>query len=543
MKKILAFLFAAILCAGISPAVAAKKTVKGTVTCNGIGVAGVVVTDGLNITKTNAKGMYALPTKVKEPQNQFVYISIPSGYEVERIGNAPQFYKRIDPKAKKQIHNFKLTKVDQSVYSVFAIADTHVTGGRMRYNHRDDARRYRSSLAVTMRESAETIKEPLYILSLGDMTHPGSRPGYKGRKEGYSFKNFMEDTKVDAPIFNCIGNHDHNRPPKGTYFNDETIHQSRADFNRDLGPEHYSFTIGRDHYVVVDNYYLLTTDARATRDLNAKKGAWVRLCERQHKWLEQDIAALDRSKIDRIIYVAHLGIFGYSGKPSQLDYERVLNYFKGYEVVAIVGHHHADHSQKKTWNEKPFYQFMHPSGAGTAWYTFDNCEGTPAAIAHYRFENGKITRKYIPYGDNKGLQYRVYDNGEHKWHYPITSRTGTKNKYETEKAAAKAEDKPAILVNVWGAYTCEFTESTGGHGKSRKRLYDLAYRDWYWPQLERSLAGEVPEEARLKKAAWQLPKSGYHIWQYVPMDADAEITVKAKDIFGNIIAEFKARAK
>lgn len=541
MKRI--FLIISLICISISTVSAARKTVRGTVTCDGKGVAGVVVTDGINITKTDAKGMYALPTKVKEPQNQFVYISIPSGYEVERIGNAPQFYKRLDPKARKQTHDFKLTKVDQSVYSIFAIADTHVTGGKMKYNHRKDAERYRSSLAETIKESVNAVKGPVYIISLGDMTHPGSRPGYKGRTDGYSFKNFMDDTNVDAPIFNCIGNHDHNRPPKGSCFDDETIHQSRADFNRDLGPEHYSFTIGRDHYVVVDNYYLLTTDAHATRDLKAKKGAWVRMCERQHKWLEQDIAALDRSKIDRIVYVAHLGLFGYSGKPVQLDYERVLNYFKGYEVVALVGHHHADHSQKKMWNDKPFYQFMHPSGAGTAWYTYDNCEGTPGAIAHYTFKEGKITRKYIPYGDNEGVQYRVYDNYYHKWHYPITSRTGTKNKYATEQSAAKEDDRPAILVNVWGAYKCEFTESTGGRGKSRNRLYDLQYRDWYWPQLERSLAGEVPEEARLKKAAWQVPKSSYHIWQYIPMDAEADITVVAKDVFGNVIAEFKARAK
>jgi hypothetical protein len=57
------------------------------------------------------------------------------------------------------------------------------------------------------------------------------------------------------------------------------------------------------------------------------------------------------------------------------------------------------------------------------------------------------------------------------------------------------------------------------------------------------LAGEEPEVSRLKKAAWQTPKLGDHIWQYVPMDPDAEIHVVAKDLFGNVIADFKARAK
>ena len=74
-------------------------------------------------------------------------------------------------------------------------------------------------------------------------------------------------------------------------------------------------------------------------------------------------------------------------------------------------------------------------------------------------------------------------------------------------------------------------------------LYDLKYRDWYWPTLERSLSGEITEPAQLKKAAWQTPKVGDHIWQYIPMDPNAEIRVVAKDIFGNVIADFKARAK
>lgn len=547
MKKLYIIIVATLVAClfGAPSAIAAKKGVTGTVTCDGKGIAGVVVTDGVNMTKTNDKGFYSLPTKVKDPHCQFVHISIPSGYEVERVGNAPQFYKRVNPELRRQTFDFKLIKVDQSSYSIYAIADIHVANGRFRWNHKEDAEKYRASLVKTLDECVKATKEPVYVISLGDMTHPGTRPGYKGRTGGYSFENYMEDTKVDAPIFNSMGNHDHNRPAvKGTYFTEETVYQSRADFNRDLGPEYYSFTIGRDHYVVVDNLFIITSDAHSTRDPKATKGCWIRLCERQHSWLERDIAALDRSKVDRIIYVAHAGLLNSKGKFLQLDGERVANYFKGYEVVTLIGHHHADRSQKIKFNDKPIYQFVHPSGAGTGWYTFDNCEGTPAAIAHYQFNNGKIKRTYVPYGDNEGAaHYRVYDNGENKWHYPITSRTGTKNKYETEVAAATAEDKPAILVNVWGAYTCEFTESTGGRGKARKRLYDLKYRDWYWPMLERSLAGEVPEVARLKKAAWQTPKIGDHIWQYVPMDPDAEIRVVAKDLFGNVVADFKARAK
>ncbi len=533
----------ALLGFGILPAEAAKKTITGTVTCGGEGVEGVIVTDGVNMTTTDEKGAYALPTKVKDPHCQFVHISIPSGYEVERIGNAPQFFKRVDPSKKKQSFDFRLSKVNQSTYTLLTIADSHVCGGVNKRGHKDDRERYCSTLVPMLNERATKSKGPVYMLSLGDMTQTGSRPGWKGRTTGYSLADYMADTKVDFPIFNVVGNHDHNHAPKGETFNDETVYLSRADYHRDLGPEYYSFTIGRDHYVVVDNTFVITKDSGPTTDPNATKGYWIKLCKYQRDWLAKDIAALDKSKIDRVVIAAHCGLFGYSGKKHQMDLDEILDIVNGYEVIALIGHHHADHTLKKSINGKPFYQFMHPSAAGTAWYTYDNCNGSPAAIAEYTIHNSKWSRTYVPYGDNKGVAYRVYDNRAHKWHYPITSRTGSKNNYGIEQMEAAPDDKPAIIVNVWGAYTCKFTESSGGKGKSAKRCFDLQFRDWYWETYRRSEAGELPEGERLYKANWQTPKRSYHIWRYTPADPDATIKVVAKDAFGNIVAEFEAHAK
>ena len=534
---------ALMLCVSTMSASAAKKSVTGTVTCEGKGVAGMVVTDGVNLTKTDAKGAYVLPTNVKDPHCQFVHISIPSGYEVERVGNAPQFYKRVNPKMKKQVFDFKLTKVDQSVYSVLALGDPHLTDV---YSKRADHRGtsiYKEKVIPAINEYAAQCKHPVYMVTLGDMTQTSTRPGWKGREAGYSLKNYMEDTKVDIPVFNAIGNHDHNHAPKGEMFDDETVYLSRADYHKDLGPEYYSFNIGREHYVVFDNTYVITKDSGPTTDPNATKGYWYKLDKYQHNWLAQDMAAVNKADVDRVVVVAHCGLFGYSGKKMQMDLEKVLDNFKGYEVLALIGHHHSDHSIKKTWNNKPLYQFYHTTTAGTAWYTFDNSEGTPASFVDYKFNDGKFTRTCVPYGTNKGQQYRIYDNRNHKWEYPITERTGTKQKRAAEVAEATPEDKPAILVNVWSAYTCEFTESTGGKGKAVKRCYDLTFRDWYWDAFKKSEAGELPEGQRLYKAGWQTPKRSYHIWRYIPADADATIKVVAKDALGNVVAEFEAHAK
>ena len=266
-KRLIISIF--MVCASILTVSAAKKSVTGTVTCDGIGVEGVVVTDGVNMTKTDAKGAYTLPTKVKDPHCQFVHISIPSGYEVERIGNAPQFYKRVDPNAKKQSFHFKLTKVDQSVYTILALADHHLTGNTIR-KHADhrSIERYKEHAVPMMKEYAAQCGHPVYMVALGDMTQTGSRPGWKGNKTGYSFSDYMRDTDVDYPIFNVVGNHDHNHAPKGEVFDNETVYQSRADFHREIGPEYYSFTIGREHYVVVDNTFVITKDSGPTNVLS-----------------------------------------------------------------------------------------------------------------------------------------------------------------------------------------------------------------------------------------------------------------------------------
>ena len=54
-------------------------TVKGLVTLDGAAAPGVVVSDGVNLTRTNRDGKYWLKTGA---ESDFVFVSIPSGAEV-----------------------------------------------------------------------------------------------------------------------------------------------------------------------------------------------------------------------------------------------------------------------------------------------------------------------------------------------------------------------------------------------------------------------------------------------------------------------------
>lgn len=522
---------------------AETSVVKGRVLCSGSGVEGVLVSDGHNVVKTDKNGAYELNVDLSE--SDFVHISVPSGYEVERKGNYPLFWGRLDTKATgAQTFDFNLTKVDQSVYTLLTMADTHVCGGVNRRANADEVKLYSSELMPTLRECVAGAEGRTYIITLGDMTQVGYRPSYREGKEGagYSFTDYMRDTNVDVPIFNVIGNHDHDIPKKGTAFTESTIRGSRRDYYAELGPVYYSMTIGREHYIILDNTFVLTSDAHGTNDEKATKGNQVRLCNAQVEWLKKHMEAVDRSTFDRIVLCMHCPLLNTNGGFAMMRPQQIMEPTAGCEMVVLIGHSHRDRTVRAWHNGRVIYEFLHPSTAGVAWYSPLNTEGTPGAVVSYKFTGKTFERKYHPYGSQKSVQYRVYDNADHAWKYPINEITGSQWSHAREVEKGYYKHKPAILVNVWGAYTCSFTESTGGKGEVTKDCYDLEYRDWYWETYEKSLNGEIPEGQMLRQANWQTPSKSNSAWRYVPADPKAEVKVTAKDVFGRVVAEFTARA-
>src|SRR5690606_2614484 len=99
-------------------------TVKGIVFSNGVGVAGVVVSDGHEVTTTDEDGIYYLPSS---KESGFVFISIPGNYEVPANGNAPQFFKRLSTNADAvEQHDFSLIETDNAEHVVLTMADWHL---------------------------------------------------------------------------------------------------------------------------------------------------------------------------------------------------------------------------------------------------------------------------------------------------------------------------------------------------------------------------------------------------------------------------------
>ena len=96
---------------GILASLSAANPYGGKVTCNGKGVPGVIVTDGIDCVTTGKDGAYTLE---RNRGARFICLSTPAGYQVacknKTIG---QFYQKIDPA--NEVYNFELAKKNMLV--------------------------------------------------------------------------------------------------------------------------------------------------------------------------------------------------------------------------------------------------------------------------------------------------------------------------------------------------------------------------------------------------------------------------------------------
>lgn len=534
---------------------AVSATVAGKVACNGKAVSGVVVTDGEHVTKTDILGQYALPTDIKTASH--ISISIPSGYEMaSKINHSQAFFSKVNANAtKQQVHNFELKEVDQTGYTLMVMADSHVLGATLteaRNGSTEDRATYTRTVMPKWDSYAASCSGRVYGVHLGDMTQAGSW----GR---YSLKNYVADTpSPNCTIFNVIGNHDHDNCKNtngGVSYTDATQHLARKSFCEHVGPAYYSFNLGSEHYIALDDVVTFRSESDYTYALDTKQLAWLR----------KDIAAIDKSKIKGIVLLVHVPIFSHSGvytifsnseTPEQniISTQEFINIFQEYPLTIMAGHSHVDRTfqwTNKMSSGKKLIEYLHPSLAGAAWFTDSCCEGTPGSFVAYNFSNGNPTnREYVPYGKNEGLTCRIYDathNGG-----PFTASSAT-TRLPSEEVA---DTRPAVMVTVWNGYSCTFTESTGGKGTTygskhsgEPYVYDLNYRNWYFESLNKSdiiYRNSIYKGSStngLGAAEWQYPsRSGRHNWRYIPADPNATITFTAKNNLGQVVASGTLKA-
>lgn len=450
---------------------------SGRVISEGRGVEGVAVTDGYTVVRTDARGRYRLPGNSAA---EFVYITLPAGYEVPLRDEVPCFFRRINKAAKKQKFDFYLQKSrrNDDRHVVVVAADPQV--------YFDEELPALQKIADDMQSwvAGKYGEIPVYGMVAGDVIGDIQRnPGCFG-----AVKHILYHTQI--PFFYTAGNHDLDRGGRSN-------ERSRTMYAAHFGPAYYSFNRGRVHYIVLDGVFALGKDYLYTGYL----------AERQLEWLEQDLALVPEGS--PVVVLTHIPTYSREARSGNYAKERtsqVINnrahlydLLKSYRVQILSGHTHYHENYVIADN---LYEHVHASLCGLFWQAPWCGDGTPIGYTVYEMDGDSISWYFKPVGDDRSYQFRAYAAGE--------------NDLKPE----------ALTVNVWNydpSWKIYWYEDGERMGEMERYTGIDPVIDSYVVSHRKSFKydyiGAEPTE---------------HLFFAIPRSAGAAIRVEATDRFGNV---------
>jgi hypothetical protein len=508
----------------------AGMTVKGVVYCNGVGVAGVEVSDGIEVTTTDANGLYYLPSKKKYG---YVFISVPGGYEVTNDGNAPQFFIRVNSDSPNTVEqaNFSLTKVNNDKHALLALTDFHLA------QRNADLTQFATFATDVNNTVTDLTKEGyrVYIMSMGDE----SWDAYWYENSFALPESYKQMLQLSAPTFHCMGNHD-NDP----YCADDWLAEKA--WLRVCGPVYYSFNLGKVHYIVMDNIQYL--NAGGSNGTIGERNYNKVVINEELEWLKKDLALIS-DKSQPVVVGMHAPLYDYptlSGE-SQVDaYDMsgassFISCFNGFGNVQILtGHTHVNYNVVAS---NTMMEHNTAAVCATWWWTgklVGNhicCDGTPGGYGVYDFDGSNLSWYYKSAGYAKDYQFRTYDLNT-TYINPSTYAP----KYETDMTTyaheyATPSTANEVLINVWNydpQWKVEVSEGGTALKVTRVATYDPLHIISY--DAQRIAGGGA------SKVSFPTEKTT-HLFKVTASSATSTLTIKVTDRFGKTYTETMTRPK
>lgn len=448
-------------------------TLRGKVHARGKGIAGVAVTDGLNVTVTDKSGNYEL---LSVNTISFVYISIPSGYAFNHEKGIARFYEPVVGETTNFKADFALEKldVDDKQHYFVVWADTQMIS-------QDDVARLKAESVPDLQQLVASYpKNSLFHgIGCGDLVWDKFEL-FTGYKEA------IEMTGVT--FFNVIGNHDMDLDAR-------TDELSSRTFKKQFGPTYYSFNRGDVHYVLLDDVFFIGTGKKYIGYIT----------EEQLQWLEQDLQYIKPGTT--VVVSLHIptntGAARRNKKEAELgsnvaNREQLYKILAPYKVHIMSGHTHFN----DTWEKGNIMEHNHGTVCG-AWWTGPVCgDGTPGGYGVYEVKGSDVQWYYKSTGLPREHQLAVFEKGRSK-DYP-----------------------DEIMANVWNwdsKWKVEWFEDGAAKGLMEQRvaLDPLAVELYSGPELP-------------KKHKFVEPTLADHMFFAKPSADTREIEVKVTDRFGKV---------
>ena len=514
----------------------AGTTVYGIVSSAGVGVENVVVSDGAEVTVTNEKGIYQLKSAKKWG---YVFISVPSGYEVPPVGVLPQFHRALKNSADVvERADFKLEKVDgQDSYKIFMLGDMHLA------NRTGDLGQFAQFTSDLTDYMTRHKGEKMYALTLGDMTW--DLYWYSNSYYFPQYLNTVNSQIKNLQIFHTMGNHDNDFQTRSDY-------DAAVKYVDQICPTYYSFNIGKVHYVVMDDIDCSSYDGSTSRNYVKSLSA------EQLDWLAKDLSHV--AKTTPVVVAMHAQVFypttsGFKIDHDQVNTLRLFDILDGYTVRFVTGHTH------KLFNVTPdapivdghnFREYNSGSVCASWWWSGNltpgihiGTDGTPGGYGIWDVTGTDFQCLYKSTGWPEEYQFRSYDLNNVHFSMadvplmPSDISASVKNAYMQYVNAYPQNNDNEVLINIWN-WNSDWTLSVVDENRKT-----LPYTEvWAYDPLHiAALSVKRFNNAGLKSTPSFITDKFTHFFKVKADDADTDLVITVKDEFGNEWTENMQRPK
>lgn len=508
--------------------------VKGIVYCGDRGVPGVRVSDGLQTVTTDENGYYWLPSL---KSLGYVFITIPSGYLPVMFDNDVMgFWSALTADAETcETHNFELEEADNANHVMLVAADLHLA------DKQNDIRNFKNGFLAETEAFAAASSVPVYCLMAGDMTW--DRYWYERKFMPSDYRSLLVQSGYSIPVFNAMGNHDNDPYVTGDA-------PGQLPYCKALGPNYYSFNIGRVHYVVLDDIDWVNTNGAQGVIGNRDYNRLVSLA--QMEWLAEDLAAVEDKTAPLIIclhvqlYENYNSSFGNTPKmtsPTGGTAALIEAVREFTDVHFITGHTHhnatmvisntvIEHNTAAVCETWWWSQYFSSRGICV--------DGTPAGYGVYTVNSTGIEWCYKSIGEDAAYQFRTHDMNTVKAHLDNNVYKSYLAKYPSRNNGGYdygTVGQNEVFINVWN-YDPEWRIEVKEEGRT------LPVTRVFQRDPLHTITFDIPrvEKGYDANSDWASCNSS-HMFSVTASNAVSTLDITVTDRFGNVYTERMTRPK
>ncbi len=516
-------------------------TVMGVVTCQGIPMQGVTVSDGALFTQTDKNGAYYLRSLKYYGS---VFVIIPSGYEpTVRRGIYPQFWAPLATNKLQKVerHDFDLRRVDNMRHRVIFAADMHFS------SRNEDLLQFKRACLPAIKRAVAEVRDsiPVYSILLGDMCRNDS--WYSQDIDPTDALAILRSMRYPTMVYTAMGENEYDGAvPAGPMID----HLASELYAAGCAPRFYSLNIGEVHYVVLDNTIFRNEagGGKYPTEVVGKRNFDVRVAADCLAWLRRDLALVE-DKTTPIIVCMHHPAMRTSNKgniiksftePQYVD--SLLNCLKEFNRVRLVTAHNHRRRISAPKALKNITEHNIASLSGSNWESGYNgypllcSDGAPAGFEIFDWQGRKVQWEYRTIYEPERT-FRAYDmRAVGEYYRQDEDVKKMLHAYPNKRVDYGAKDfAKYVYINYWADEPKSKLEVWEGNKRLKPKQI---YQDD--PLFTVSTVVIRHRNARGRKLSFGR-NSSHHLYRVKPDSASTVIKIRTTDPFGRTFVDSLVR--